>query len=263
MGLYTHPPPSPPTMRRSSANAPRRAGAPQRKLAMSAPVRGECYPFQLRPRQRSQRATHQGRARSSMTYRSTWDCTPGGRQRGDSPSSPQRWPLIGERAATRGRSVRKVAMSARCGEVHPSSSSFVVVGDAALPAGPGERFASAHSAFVAAHDAPLIGERAATHGGVRWNATMSCPVPPPFLTVQPAANDATTLTLVDDLPAGVGTHAGRQHMSTAAPPRLPALAHRSIRVSRRGYSARARSVSSNRVTSAMRRPCSRANCSVP
>ena len=47
----THSPPSLATMRRSSANAPQRAGASQRKVAMRAPMRSEHYAFALQPRE--------------------------------------------------------------------------------------------------------------------------------------------------------------------------------------------------------------------
>jgi hypothetical protein len=49
------PPSSPATARPPSATASQRAGAALRKVAMSAPVRGERYPFDLQPRARSAR----------------------------------------------------------------------------------------------------------------------------------------------------------------------------------------------------------------
>jgi hypothetical protein len=41
----------PATMRRPSANAPQRAGAAQSKVAMRAPVRRACYPFEFQTRE--------------------------------------------------------------------------------------------------------------------------------------------------------------------------------------------------------------------
>ena len=71
----------------------------------------------------------QGRARSAMTYRSTWDGTSGVRQRGVSPSSPQRRAPSTNAPQRAGAAQRKMAMSAT------SISSFVA---AAEPHCPGE-----------------------------------------------------------------------------------------------------------------------------
>jgi len=52
----------------------------------------------------------------------------------------------------------------------------MAVGGAALPEGLNEDVASALVASVAANDAPLIGDRAATRGRIKQKVAMSAPV---------------------------------------------------------------------------------------